>query len=328
MSMRCLRSLAVFAMVLALGLMDHGASATAAERIYVLSQTGATLSEIEDGAEATSGAIALDKAPAALAIAPDGSRAYVTHPDLGAVSIVDLAKKSVLRTLKVGGSPFGVAIARDGRLFVADWNGSHVSVLDADGNAPAKTVEVGRAPAHLLLSPDEKLLFVANRESDSVSVIRTDDLTAAATVPVGRAPFAIALSPDARSLYVGNVQGGTVSRIDTTTFKVADVMQSGAMPYGAAVTNDGQSVLVTNQQSGTIAVLGTAGAPPAHVKVGSYPEGIVIVAGGARCYVANWFSDTVSVVDLVSLKEIRRIKVPGGPRGLAVLHESPERPSP
>jgi len=324
MRTRCLRSVAVFALVLALGLMDRGTS-VAADRIYVLSQTGAALSEIADGADTASGAIALDKAPAALAIAADGSLAYVTHPDLGKASVVDLAQRRVIRTLDLGGSPFGVAIARDGRLFVADWNGSHVSVLDAEGREPARTVEVGRAPAHILLTPDEKLLFVANRESDSVSVVRTADLTIVATVSVGRAPFAMALSQDARRLYVGNVQSGTVSVIETGTFKVVDVLQSGAMPYGAAVVDDGSRVLVTNQQAGTVAVLGMPDAPPAHVKVGAYPEGIVIVADGARCYVANWFSDDVSVIDLITLKEVRRVKVPGGPRAIAVSRQKRER---
>lgn len=314
----------VFAMAVSLGLGLPGTSA-AADSIYVLSQTAAALSEIKDGAASASDPIALDKAPAALALSSDGKLAYVTHPDLGKVSVVDLVQRRVLRKLETGGSPFGLAIAKDGRLFVGDWNGSHVSVVDAEGRASTATVQVRRAPAHIVLSADDKLLFVANRESDSVSVVRTEDLTIAATVPVGRAPFAMALSPYAKRLYVGNVQGGTVSVIDTATFAVVDVLQSGAMPYGAAVVDDGSRVLITNQQAGTVAVLGIPDASSAHVKVGAYPEGIVIVADGARCYVANWFSDDVSVIDLATLDEVRRVKVPGGPRSIAVSRQKRER---
>jgi YVTN family beta-propeller protein len=153
-------------------------------------------------------------------------------------------------------------------------------------------------------------------------------LTIVATVSVGRAPFAMALSPDAKRLYVGNVQGGTVSVINTATFAVIDVLQSGAMPYGAAVVDDGSRVLITNQQAGTVVVLATQGVPPAQVKVGAYPEGIGIVADGARCYVANWFSDDVSVIDLATLKEVRRVKVPGGPRAIAVVHQNLENRAP
>lgn len=292
--------------------------ADARERIYVVSQAGAALSAIEDGADKPAFSIPLDKAPAALALAPGAARAYVTHPDLGKVSVVDLEERRVVRSLSVAGSPFGIAAAKDGRLFVGDWNGAHVFVIGAEGEAPQKTIEVGRAPAHLLLSPDNALLFVANRESDSVSVIRTADLSVAATIPVGRAPFALALSPNGARLYVGNVQGGTVSVVDTTKLAATETVPSGAMPYGAAVTPDGSRVLITNQQASTVSVLGQKAAERVSLKVGGYPEGVAVSTDGARAYVANWFSDDISVLDLTSLSEIRRIKCPAGPRGIAL----------
>lgn len=293
-------------------------TAGAAERVYVLSQAGAVLSEIEPGADRPTASIPLDKAPATLVLAPATGLAYVTHPDIGQVSVVDLGARRVLRALAVEGSPFGIAVTSDGRLFVGDWNGAHVSVLDADGEAPPRTVNVGQAPAHLILTPDEKLLFVANRESNDVSAVRTETLSVVATIPVGRAPFAMALSPDAARLYVGNVQAGTVSVIDTAKLEVVATWASGAMPYGAAVTPDGARVVVTNQQAGTVSLLGSDGAAPPALKVGGYPEGVAIGADGTRAYVANWFSDDVSVLDLDGGREIRRIKFPGGPRAIVI----------
>jgi YVTN family beta-propeller protein len=299
------------------------AEAGTRERVYVLSQAGAALSAIEDGAETVAFSIPLDKAPAALALAPDGKHAYVTHPDLGKVSVVDLDERRVIRSLAVAGSPFGIAVTADGRLFVGDWNGAHISVIDAESEHPATPIVVGRAPAHILLAPDEKLLFVANRESDSVTAVHTSDLAIAATIPVGRAPFAMAISPDAVRLYVGNVQNGSVSVIDTARLEIVETLQSGAMPYGAAVTPDGSRTLITNQQASTVSVLERSAKLPAAIKVGGYPEGIAVTSDGTRAYVANWFSDDVSVLDLATSSEMRRIKCPGGPRGIAILRRSP-----
>lgn len=296
--------------------------ASASDRTFVLSQTGAALTEIDGEAGHAEPSIALDKAPAAVAIAPDTGLAYITHPDLGKISVVDLDQGRVLRTLPVTGSPFGIAVASGGRLFVGDWNGAHIAVIDARGKMPEGTIQVGRAPAHILLTPDGKHLFVANRESDSVSVVRTAGLEVEATIPVGRAPFAMALSPNASRLYVGNVQNGTISVIDTAALKVVDTLPSGAMPYGTAVTPDGSRVLVSNQQSSTIAVLGNA-ASTSPIKVGGYPEGIAINAEGTHAYVANWFSDDVSLIDLTSLKEIRRVRCPGGPRAIVTVRRHP-----
>lgn len=54
--------------------------------------------------------------------------------------------------------------------------------------------------------------------------------------------------------------------------------------------------------------------------VGRYPEGVAVA--GTTAYVANWFSDSVSVLDLATLTETARIAVPEGPRSLVV---GPER---
>ncbi|HEX2842543.1 YncE family protein [Hyphomicrobium sp.] len=298
--------------------------ANAKDRIYVLSQSAAALTEIDiETASGIVNSIPLAKAAASLAIAPDKQTAYVTHPDLGQVSVVDLDQSRVAGTLSVGGSPFGVAVTSTGNLFIGDWNGAHITVVDPKGASEPKTVEVGRAPAHLLLTPDEKLLFVANREGDSVSAVRLQDLRVVRTIEVGRAPFAMALSPDGKHLYVGNVQSSTVSVIDTEKLKVTDTLKSGAMPYGAAVTPDGSRVLVSNQQSGTLSILRGTGETPASIKVGGYPEGIAIDASGTRAYVANWFSDDVSVLDLLARRELRRIKCPGGPRAIVAIRRKP-----
>ncbi len=45
---------------------------------------------------------------------------------------------------------------------------------------------------------------------------------------------------------------------------------------------------------------------------------------GGFAYVANWFSDDVSVIDLATLRETRRIPVAEGPRSLAVVPRAPE----
>jgi YVTN family beta-propeller protein len=153
--------------------------------------------------------------------------------------------------------------------------------------------------------------------------VQTDSLAVAGTIPVGHAPFAMALSPDETRLYVGNVQSGDASVIDTQSMAVIETLTSGAMPYGAAVTPDASHVLVTNQHASTVSVLGSGHTPPFSIKFGGYPEGVAVGAGGQRAYVANWFSDDVSVLDLEAMIEITRIKCPAGPRGIAISTRQP-----
>lgn len=55
------------------------------------------------------------------------------------------------------------------------------------------------------------------------------------------------------------------------------------------------------------------------IKVGQYPERIAFGPTADRAYVANWFSGTVSVLDLVHRTEVNQIKVGSGPGYLAVF---------
>ena len=59
----------------------------------------------------------------------------------------------------------------------------------------------------------------------------------------------------------------------------------------------------------------------ATIPVGRYPEGVAIRDGFA--YVANWFSDDVSVIDLATLRETRRLPVAEGPRTVTVASQPP-----
>src|SRR5262249_17350847 len=71
--------------------------------------------------------------PSAVAIPPDGPRAYVTNTGTGNVSVIDTASNTVTATvaLGTGTGPIGVAITPDGtRAYVVEFSLSQVAVID------------------------------------------------------------------------------------------------------------------------------------------------------------------------------------------------------
>ncbi|GEP10326.1 YncE family protein [Methylobacterium gnaphalii] len=302
--------------VLLLGLISSVPGVASAASIFVASQDAGQLARIETGTKTVAATIDVQAGPVALATDAHG-RIYLSHPDHGAITVVEGRTNRVLRRLLYDGQPFGIAADPDGRfVYIGDWKAGHLARLDAETGAVNAIAVVGKDPANLALGHDGRI-WVADRESHQISVINAARMQRIATIPVGEGPFALGLSPAQDRLYVANVRSNDLSVIDTATLKLLATVPVGAMPYGVATSTDGARILVTNQHAGTVSVIDAVDLKVSGtVKVGRYPEGIVV--SGALAYVANWFSEDVSVIDLASLHEIGRVPVGEGPRALSV----------
>lgn len=301
--------------MLAIGLVAVSAFLEAAEAqdLAVVSQQGARVSRITGGA--VTDALAVAPSPAAVAADADG-RLYVSHPDGRAITVV--APDGTTRHLPFAGQAFGLAVEPDGRaIYVGDWSGNRIVRLATADGAVQGEVAVGRDPAHLTVGEDGRL-YVAERESRSVGVIDTRRMARVAALPVGDGPFALTYDPIRRRLYVANVRSNDLTVIDTAGGRILATVPAGSSPYGVAVSADGARIVVTDQHAASVSVIDAdALSITATLPVGKYPEGVAIL--GERAYVANWFSDDVSIVDLTSLTTVGRIPVAEGPRSLVAL---------
>ncbi|GEP07076.1 YncE family protein [Methylobacterium oxalidis] len=283
------------------------------DAIFVASQEAGAVTRID--ADPGTGPVLLGAGPAGLAAAADGTL-YLTHPDAAAITAVGPDGR-IARRLQFRGQPFGIAVSADGtRLFVGDWQAGTLSRIDAQSGAVEAVAEIGREPAGLVTDVAGRV-FAAERGGDSLAILDGVTLELRARLPVGRAPFALALSPDGDRLYVGNVRSNDLTVIDTRLLTVLATVPAGRSPYGIATSRDGGEILVTNQEAGSVSVLDRSLALRGRIPVGRYPEGVAVA--GHRAYVANWFSNDVSVIDLDEHREIERRRVPEGPRAVVAV---------
>src|SRR6266849_4178391 len=220
----------------------------------------------------------MKKLPLALTLAcllaPASTRAqnaYITNQSSSTVSVIDTATDTVIATIPVGLTPFGVAVSPDGsKVYVTNVSSNTVSVIDTTTNTVSATIPVGLPPPPLCVpicdmavavSPDGSKIYVTNTFSNSntVSVIDTATNTVSATIPIG-ASLGVAVTPDGSKVYVANLASNTVSVIDTATntiiARTGDPLQGGS--FGVAVSPDGSKVYVANGVSNTVSVIDTA----------------------------------------------------------------------
>ena len=92
--------------------------------------------------------------PIAVAITPDGTRAYVASNFSNTVEVIDTATNTEVVTIPVGIEPFAIAITPDGtRAYVTNSGSNTVSVIDTATNAVVATVPVGLVPAGVAITP-------------------------------------------------------------------------------------------------------------------------------------------------------------------------------
>jgi YVTN family beta-propeller protein len=148
----------------------------------------------------------------AIAITPDGTRAYVTSycfpytdtkdectDSLSYVSVIATSTNTDIKDIRVDPGVWGVVIAPDGRrAYVANGYRNSVLVFDTAQNSLIATVPLGPQVSGgdqfgIASTPDGTRVYVTNREAGAVQVINTATNTIATTIGVGYAPVAVAI---------------------------------------------------------------------------------------------------------------------------------------
>ena len=109
--------MALFAIMLAMGLGALASPVAAAPFAYVTNQGSSTVSVIDTATTPPSvtATITAGSGSYGVAVTPDGKHAYVANAGANTVSVIATATNTVVATVTVGNSPSGVAVTPDGK---------------------------------------------------------------------------------------------------------------------------------------------------------------------------------------------------------------------
>lgn len=312
-----------------------------ARNVYVANIDSDSVSVIDAPSDLiVGGEIPVGVDPFAVAITPDGSRAYVPNsgppldPAADTVSVIATATNSAVGSpITVGNLPRSIAITPDGsHAYVPNLGSNNVSVIDTATNTTVGApipVGPGSAPTAIAITPDGSQAYVARNGPDNLARISTATNTLlGGAIPVGASPRAIAITPDGGRVYVVNGGDGTVSVIDArNNAPAAPPIPIGANGSGLAITPDGSRVYVTRGGPDDVVVIDTAtntlvGAP---IPTGGIaPTSVAITPDGTRAYVPIVVPNAVQVIDTVTNTAVGApIPVGFGSNGLAITPNQP-----
>jgi YVTN family beta-propeller protein len=289
------------------------------------------------------------EAPHGVAVAPDGSRIYISEQANNTVTVVDGKTLEVTKRIPLSGNPNLIDLTPDGRwLYVAialtyddlsDFpqikaNASGgVDVIDTASLQNVKTIPLKGGVHDLNVTPDGKYVIVGNSRgakppANVMTVVDTRNNDVAWTMSMSPAPspMAVTKNPDGSTdkIYAqnGSLNGFAVvdfaTRVRTNQIKLPDLPAAQQNPFGGpaashgiAVTSDQKTLLVNSRLNSTL----YAYSLPDVKLLGGVPLSgkgagwLTITPDDKTAYVANEHTNNVSVVDIKSLKETAVVPV-------------------
>jgi YVTN family beta-propeller protein len=219
---------------------------------------------------------------AGIAVHPKTGKVYVCNEANNEIWVLNAQTLAREATIGVGEHPHTCLFGADKRyLYVSNWGGRSVSVVDTEKNHRVRDIVVGIRPNDMALSRDGRL-FVACSGDNTVHVISTKMLekpSAGASPsrrvpensreiistslypqsPEGSTPDAVAVSPDGKTLFIANADNNNVMVVDISDSLFEDARRgaesvsvvNGFVPVGwyptaVCVSPDNQMLFVGN----------------------------------------------------------------------------------
>ena len=263
------------------------------------------------------------------AAAPDGSRIYISNEADSTLDVVDGRTLRVTNKIPLSGHPNNIAAGRDGhRVYVAirEPPGA-VDVIDTIALQRVKSIPVKGAVHNTFMTPDGRYVVAGSIEGKNATIIdaQMEQAVWVMDFDLGVRPMAFEPNTDGstRRMFVQLTEFNGFAVVDFATRKElmrielpklgpgkTPVLEGGNASHGLAVTADAKKLVVDSRLNSAIYVyslpdLRLLGS----VDVGRAPDWVTLTPDSRFAYVANAGSNSVSVVDLIALKEVTRIPV-------------------
>jgi YVTN family beta-propeller protein len=264
------------------------------------------------------------------AVAPDGSRFYITNEAESTMDVADAKTLKVIKHIPLTNHPNNIAVSKDGRrVYAAIVAGAGaVDVIDAATLTRARSIRTEGGIHNVYVTPDGKYVVAGSIVGRKITVIdaATEQVAWTIAMDAGVRPicFETAADGSTRRMFVQLSDFHGFVTVDWATKQVVDRVAlpevpaaerhteglQGSPAHGIGIAPNGKTLWVNSKVNSHVYVY----AMPdlkfiGGVKVGDHPDWLTFTPDSKRIYVANAGSNSVSAVDIDTRKEIARIPV-------------------
>lgn len=186
-----------------------------------------------------------------------------------------------------------------------------ISIVDGATYRETSRPHIGRAPHHLILTPDGKTLIIAMASGNELVFIDRDTGSVKQRMAVSD-PYQLGFSPDSKWFVTTSLRLDRIDIYDASSYKLVYRLPAPSMPSHMGFSADSSTVFITLQASNQlIAIDLNTGKPRWTVPVGRQPAGVWMRKNG-NVLVGIMGSDHIVEVDPKDGNVIRRIQTGRG----------------
>jgi YVTN family beta-propeller protein len=219
---------------------------------------------LDAATQAAVGTVAVPK-PHTVSISPDGKLGYVTSQEPGrfALVVVDLARRTVLRTLPLEKTPRDAEFGFDGKAFYFTEAGvSAIEVLDPATDKIVAEIPTGVSPHFVNLFRGAPLGLSVVQGPGEVMLFDPTTNKPVRSIAVGKQPHWLTLSGDGKTAYVTNEGSNTLSVVDIATGTTTAV-EVGKAPRKVVVQQTASAAAAASAAATKVSIAGFAFGPQA-----------------------------------------------------------------
>ena len=170
--------------------------------------------------------------PKVVEVTPDNKYVLVANWCSYTLSVISVELNKVVKTVKIGRYPRGIAINNDStKAYVAEMGGNRIHVIDLQ-DFTTSYIPIGSNPRAIVLSPDNSTMYVTMNLSGKVASWDLVNNKAGKSVKTGNAARSLAINADGSHLFVVNYKSDTMSRVRTSDMKVTQNIKVCNEPIG------------------------------------------------------------------------------------------------
>lgn len=271
----------LYSCLITAGLLLSGqAMAEPTNRVFVTNERSNTVSVINGETLELEAEIKVGKRPRGIGLSPDRSELYIALGEEDAIEVIDPKTLKVTRRFDSGSDPETFAVHPNGNLYISNEDAGLASAFNPKTGEKVMEIQVGLEPEGVAISPDGKKVMVTSESSNMLHVISVPEHQIIANILVGARPRDATFTADSLTAYATSEISGEVKKIDMTTHEITEVVK-----------------------------LEDANAKPKDVR---------LTPDEKKLYVAGGRSNSVYVLDPVSMKVLKNIPVGKRVWGLAI----------